>query len=395
MKKLLLIFALILCFAFPSISSQVVTPARSVYAFITGGTITAFIEDVVTGVHLKIAQWGGIYTNHFLLEVARGNIAGYSIITKFGENTDIDEITVPETVWDGGGRYAFYPTVAQPLEVASTDVDDTGDVLSSGIATGGSLVTLIDTGADFVTDLVAVGDLVINDKTNEYGVITSVVDLNTLFHAPMVNGSQVFFLSTANAAGDAYRVVNANDTGLAVGAAFGLDQNWEFLNEIFVLDGTTAVDLTQTFIRIHRMAGIIGGTEDGAEGDVILRIDGAGTIAGQMVARNNKTLMATFTIPANKIGYFLKGYVATSKSGNPAAVTTAAFKWNVKPFGSVWSVNGLIELISTGGSSWQYKYEAIPGIPPQTDIDIRCTDVSDDNTGVVAGFDLLLVDFGA
>jgi hypothetical protein len=91
----------------------------------------------------------------------------------------------------------------------------------------------------------------------------------------------------------------------------------------------------------------------------------------------------------------MQGYVTISKTGNPAATNTARFTWRITPFGSVTSVNGVAEVISTGSSSWQYKYKAIPGIPPLTLIDIRCDAVSHDATGVVGGMDILMVDIGA
>jgi hypothetical protein len=378
MKKLFLVLALLLCFAFPAYSAKIITPGIGDVTVDTVGEITSIVD-----------------VTSFIIEVVKGNVEGHSVITKFGTNPSTDILDTPETVWDGSSLYAFHPTTAQIMEVVSTDVDDTGVVLSNGEATGGSLFTIENTfDGDFITDTVAIGDIVINDTNDQFAIITAVT-ATVLTHAAINNGSQENFQSTPNAAGDTYRVAHANDTGLAVAVVYGLDGDYNNITEIYVLNGTTVVPLTKTFIAQHRMTGLIAGTIAGNEGVVISRITGGGTTAAQMLAGANKTLMAVYTIPANKIGYFLKGYVGITKTGNPASVNTAQFTWRVIPFGSVESVNGIVETITSGNSWWIYEYKAIPGVPPQTFIHIRVDDVSDDDTGTVAGFGLLLVDIGA
>jgi hypothetical protein len=358
--------------------------------------VTVFVQDAVSFVNLKLATWGGIYTTNFLIEVAKRNIAGHSIITKFGENPDVDILTAPESVWDGGGLYTWLPDIGgEDLEILSTSIEDTGVALSSGTATGGSLFTIEDTGASFVTtDGVAAGDLVINDDNDQFGIITAAAD-TLLTHAIMGNGSQEDFQSTANAAGDSYRIANADGTGLGAGVIHGIDATGLFASEIFIINGTTEVALKRPYMGTHRMAGIIGATIAGSIGDIKCQTVAAETLTAQMVVGNNKTLMAVFRTPSDKISYFLQGYVTTSKTGNPAATNTARFTWRITPLGSVTSVNGVAEVISTGGSSWQYEYKAIPGIPPLTLVDIRCDAVSHDDTGVVGGMDILMVDIGS
>lgn len=351
--------------------------------------ITAFIKDVVSGVSLKLADWGGIYTADFLQQVAEGGVEGYSLMTKFGENPEVD-IAAPETVWDGGGLYTWVPLVAESLEVLSTSGSDVGSVLSSGTATGGSIATLIDTGATFSSDGVAVGDLVINDTNDEFAIIVVVTE-TTLTLVGMSNGSQADFSSTANASGDTYRVATAT-SGLGVGAVFGTNGSGSFENEIFVMNGTTEVTLKRDYNGTFRMAGILGATTAGNVGDIKCQTVVGSTLTAQMRIGMNKTLMACIRTPSDKLTIFLKGYVGITKTGNPSQTNTAKFTWRVLPFGSVISVNGVMELISTGSSWWQYEYLARPIIPPNTFIDIRCDLVSHDDTGVVAGMDILFKD---
>lgn len=64
------------------------------------------------------------YKYNYTLEIAKGNIPGSSLITKFGHNDDVDTATVPEDVWNGGGAFTA-PTAARIHNIESTDINDT------------------------------------------------------------------------------------------------------------------------------------------------------------------------------------------------------------------------------------------------------------------------------
>jgi hypothetical protein len=394
MKKLLLVLALLLCFAPSAHSSKVIAPGIGDITVDTVGTVDEITNiSSVDTVDAVTEITNIVDVTSFLIEVAKGNVAGHTVMNKFGANPDIDILTAPEDVWDGGGIYSFFPATAQSMEMESTDVDDVGTVVASGTATGGSLFTLEDTGATF-TATVTVGDFLANDTNDQFSIISAVTD-TILTCQPMSNGSSIDFTQTANSAGDTYRVVNAGDTGAAVVGVYGLDSNYDPQNESVVSDGLTPVNLTHDYIRIYRMAVLTAGSSGSAEGNIDCQIQVGGTLAARIITDNNQTLMAIFTIPNGHTGYFLQGYVGVTKTGNPAATNTARFTWRAKPSGGVFNTKGIIEVISSGNSFWQYTYQGAPGIPPLTDVIIRCENVSHDATGVVGGFDLLLVDIGA
>ncbi len=58
------------------------------------------------------------------LNIARGLIAGVSIVNKFGYNPDIDTGTIPEDVWELGGVYTGFATAAETLQVFSASALD-------------------------------------------------------------------------------------------------------------------------------------------------------------------------------------------------------------------------------------------------------------------------------
>lgn len=73
------------------------------------------------------------------LLISSGLISGYSIVNKFGRNTDIDTATIPEDVWDGGGVYTGFPTGApEEITVLSSSASDTGSLTFTYLSSIGS-----------------------------------------------------------------------------------------------------------------------------------------------------------------------------------------------------------------------------------------------------------------
>lgn len=97
----------------------------------------------------------------FQLAVAAGEVPGVSIVRVMGHNSDIDILSVPEDVWQGGGLYPFQ-TSAQNLEIVSSSAADA--------AAGTGLRTVRITGLD-----------------SNHAVITEDVTLNGVTPAALVN----------------------------------------------------------------------------------------------------------------------------------------------------------------------------------------------------------------
>ena len=59
-------------------------------------------------------------------DIVRGKRSEYLLIRQFGRNSDIDNGTTPEDIWDGGGLYTGIPTgAAETVEVFSSNANDT------------------------------------------------------------------------------------------------------------------------------------------------------------------------------------------------------------------------------------------------------------------------------
>lgn len=88
-----------------------------------------FIEnsvDIGTDVRVSVKA-----SQNFLLEIAKGNVPGHSVVHKFGRNTNVDVANI-EDVTSIGGRYTFLST-GTTIDVSSDNVNDTS--AGSGLRT--------------------------------------------------------------------------------------------------------------------------------------------------------------------------------------------------------------------------------------------------------------------
>lgn len=89
------------------------------------------MSDGLTVVNFKVNPDSGAVlfesSNDYLIDLALGNILGFSVGTKFGRNSNIDIGTTPEDIWHGGGNYTGQPENFTPetVDVFSANANDT------------------------------------------------------------------------------------------------------------------------------------------------------------------------------------------------------------------------------------------------------------------------------
>jgi hypothetical protein len=126
-------------------------------------------------------------------------------------------------------------------------------------------------------------------------------------------------------------------TGARTVAIFGLDADYNEINETVTLNGQTSVDTTNSFLRISRMYVVTAGSGATAAGTIYA---GTGTVTsgvpavvyGTIAIGANQTQMSLWTVPA---GYtlYLMGVFYTS--GNATANAWTIFQMNQRPLGGV------------------------------------------------------------
>lgn len=342
--------------------------AQLVKAVITGEDIFGNFINFGTNSPQPVVDLNG-------LSISRGNIAGFSNRQKFGRKIDLG--TTKQTIWSESAMY-IYLTTGTVMNASSGDVNDTGLLVSSGNATGGSLITIEDDGADFISDGVAVGDIVINDTNVLHGYVLS----RTAIEITLIRA-----MDLPNVIGDNYRVVNANDTGAAVARLEGFDINYVPLFEYYILNGRTAVAGVQEFFRTPRAKIVHAGSSGWGEGKVyfgtgVVAIGVPPNIYCLIEATKNQTLQAFDTIPDGKTGYLSKWYITVGTGKELEAEIV------IREPGGVFQVQQEFSLVE---SPFSISFDVPLKIPEHFDIEVRGK-VDATTAAVTSAFDITFVD---
>jgi hypothetical protein len=100
-------------------------------------------------------------------------------------------------------------------------------------------------------------------------------------------------------------------------------------------------------------------------------------VRAQILPSNNQTQMMIYTIPADAVGYMLRGETGIQKGGNQVGSVTVQFR--VREFGGVFRVSKTVGLISEGNSYFSTERHPFQTIPPLTDIKATVTDMTGNN----------------
>lgn len=186
---------------------------------------------------------------------------------------------------------------------------------------------------------------------------------------------------------------NAVDTDGGIGARqvliFGLDNDFLEIQELVMLNGTTPVNTVNSYRRLNRMQVNTSGTTLVNQGEITARASITTSVVFAVIAPSfGQTLIAAYTIPANKEGYFQDWYASIASKKDGFNVVRLV----VRPFGGAFQVREEVAL-STDGTSYLLRSYTVPkdDLPPKTDIFIL-SDASVTNMGVSGGFDIILVD---
>ena len=113
----------------------------------------------------------------------------------------------------------------------------------------------------------------------------------------------------------------------------------------------------------------------------------------------NKTMMATYTIPSNRQGFLTRVVARSSSTNDPKVQASPGYAFALLPvvsirireFGGVWKCLTRGAISSMGSSHWSEDLEALPLLPPKTDIKWMVDEVGGDNCSVVGAFDITMM----
>ena len=194
---------------------------------------------------------------------------------------------------------------------------------------------------------------------------------------------------------------SANDTSAGTGARtvelFGLDGDYNEINELVTLNGQTAVNTTQSYLRINRMvvrsagsggynAGIVyagtGTVTTGVPANIYATINGDGS---------NQTLMALWTVPAGYTAYLMQYDVSNGTTSNTPAVCKLLLV--ARPPGEVFQSKDVKSL--TTGMHIENTLVVPLKFAEKTDIEARAVSSSNSVTfDISAAFEIIYIKNG-
>ncbi len=220
--------------------------------------------------------------------------------------------------------------------------------------------------------------------TGDFEAIWNGGGLYTGFPTGAAETMEIFSSSTADN--------GATATGaLTVTIQHLLDGDLNQMPDVTVtLNGQTPVSLgAQTYSRASRLKVRTAGSGGANAGALTLRhTTTTANIFAVMPIGYNKTMIAAFTTPVLIQGFITGWFGAWAKK--QAGFSSLRLQW--RPFGEVFQVEEEFTLDSSGSSYIHRTYDIPKGpLLPKTDI-VIIADVSVADTGIAAGFDLLLVE---
>ena len=181
--------------------------------------------------------------------------------------------------------------------------------------------------------------------------------------------------------------VATTGTGLWTLRIYGLSATGLEQSEDIIMNGTTAVTSTLSYLRLNRAKGLTAGALLHNDGDITIRQSiTTTTIFAVMPATYNTTMIAAYTVPSDKNGYLLSQRASIANKN----AATVAMRIKSRSPGVLFTVGGEAALNSTGTGYININFKIPSKIPPLTDIFIEAE--ASTNVAVTAFFDILLVD---
>jgi hypothetical protein len=175
---------------------------------------------------------------------------------------------------------------------------------------------------------------------------------------------------------------SANDTSAGTGARTivvqGLDANYNEVSETVIMNGQTAVTMTNALLRVNYVYVATAGSGNGAAGDIYI---GTGTVTTGVPATvydiikfdYNVTTTGSYTIPAGYTGYVSQGLFSTGQAGGSNQVQGRLLTRgmdNIRRTAAITSLNNGVA---------DYTFEYPLAVPEKTTLEATAVGSSNNN----------------
>ena len=208
------------------------------------------------------------------------------------------------------------------------------------------------------------------------------------------NGAQLLKLASTSA-DDTFNGTGANHVLIE-----GLDKDFKEISEIVVMNGTNAVSTASRYLRLNDAQVVLAGSSEKNVGSIaITNAADSSHDLGKIRTQVGKLQQAVYSVPANHTAYILEfqGSMARSSSSGSAVLdlitrepkTRATLGDNFVQF-----TQHTLSLQDDGNRTFSKLFALPIKVPQLSDIIVRCTYVSANNTSVSASLAIILVDDG-
>lgn len=176
----------------------------------------------------------------------------------------------------------------------------------------------------------------------------------------------------------------ADGTGAREILVTGLDANYAEITETVVLNGTNSVNTVNSYLRINELRVTEVGSGAAAAGNITATAATDTTVTSRILAGQNVSRQAVYTVPASKTAFMVNAYAALpNQASKKAQVEVLA-----RPYGLGYEQKDLL-CVNADNKGYSESMRAI-SFAAKTDIKMLAT-VSADNSVVQAGMQLLVV----
>ena len=187
-------------------------------------------------------------------------------------------------------------------------------------------------------------------------------------------------------AGETMQIKSLDDADTQEIVVMGLDENFEEKSEAVTLTGTSSTNLTGKWSRVFRA---YNNDSTDLAGDVIIHKESdASKVYAKILAVNNQTLMALYTIPANYTGYLLKHHCSAQNTDSSSSINFV-IHIKTREYGKVFRTKSIVSC-----STNQSETENLPfpiKLEPKTDIIFNKVSANGTGGSLNADFDIALL----
>ena len=168
-------------------------------------------------------------------------------------------------------------------------------------------------------------------------------------------------------------------TGAYTVRTYGLDSNYNEINEIVTLNGITPVSTANSYLRISKFYVATAGSTGSNQGDITISI--SGNVQSIIITNENNALAIHYTVPAGKTAYLILMTFSTGKDSDLRVGT-----W-VRPYGEIFR---LVRKVDIYESTYYNTINYVLKANEKTDTVIRAKTSAGTQAGSVSQLILLI-----